>query len=243
MKTKQFTGKILLIVAFSLIFWACNDENETSNFEAFADAYVLKKEIDGEVKYAATFFVYGNKAISSATVTPPAGGGGSFELAATEESVYSFYKEPREDDFTSELPLEGNYLFEVVSASDESLEKSDLLENGSLSIPTITDFTYQPASESADVKWESVANADGYVVRLLDTGGKVIFLSYSLSAGADELSISPVTGNWAEQAYSGENYTLQLQAFSYEPGITDEELLAYNVKEISITETQITWGQ
>jgi hypothetical protein len=78
-------------------------------------------------------------------------------------------------------------------------------------------------------------------VKLLDEDGEVIFLSYTLIATADEYDINQDSGNWDGSAYSGENYTLQVQAFTYESGVSQDDFL-YNIKEIAIAEKEITWG-
>ena len=46
------------------------------------------------------------------------------------------------------------------------------------------------------VEWEAPENADGLVIKLLNEEGKVIFLSYTLIATADEYDVNPSSGNW-----------------------------------------------
>ncbi|MGM0622022.1 MAG: hypothetical protein ACQETJ_13305, partial [Bacteroidota bacterium] len=125
-------------MAFALpfIFWACNDDDETLEFEVYADAFVMKKEIDGEVKHGISYFAYGNKSISSATVTPPSGE--PFELVVSEESAFTFLKETSEEEFASSLPQNGSYLFDVESKDGETVQVTEVVENGTLEIPVIT---------------------------------------------------------------------------------------------------------
>lgn len=242
MKTKNLNRKLILILALPFFFMACNEESEDVAFELKADAYVVKKMIDEEVKFGVAFFAYGNKAIASATVIPPTGAADdSFELQATESSVYTYYKEPTAGDYSPTFPVEGQYMFDVESEDGETLLETDLLENGLLEIPEITDATYQSGAETMIVEWEAPENADGHVIKLLNEEGKVIFLSYSLIATANEYNINQGSGNWNGTAYTGENYTLQVQAFTYESGVSQENLL-YNIKEIAIGEKQVTWG-
>jgi hypothetical protein len=243
MKTKILRRSILLILVLPFFISACNEESEDVAFELQADAYVVKRKIDGETRFGTAFFAYGNKAIARATVDPPTGAADdSFELEATESSVYTFYKEPAAGDYSPTFPVQGQYLFDVESEDGETLLETDLLENGTLEIPVITETSYQANTESVTVKWETPENADGHVVKLLNDEGEVVFLSYTLIASADEYAVNQGSGNWDGTAYTGENYTLQVQAFTYEQGVVQDELL-YNIKEISVAETQVTWGQ
>lgn len=242
MKTKNLNRKFLLILALPFLFMACNEESEEEAFELKADAYVVKKMIDEEVQFGVALFAYGNKAIARATVDPPTGAADdSFELEPAESSVYTYYKEPAADDFTPTFPIEGQYVFDVESEDGETLQETDLLENGLLEIPVITDATYHSGDESMNVEWEAPEIADGHVVKMLDEEGEVIFLSYTLIATADEYDINQGSGNWNGTASTGQTYTLQVQAFTYESGVSQENLL-YNIKEIATGEMEITWG-
>lgn len=221
------------------IFWACNDDDETLEFEVYADAFVVKKKIDNEVKHGISYFAYGNKSISTATVTPPLGE--PFDLTVSEESAFTFLKETSEEEFVSSLPQNGSYLFDVESKDGEIVQVTEVVENGVLEIPVITGTTYHSENATMTVEWEESENADGFVVRLLDNEGKVKFLSYALNPTVHEFNINSSSGNWANQAYSGDELTLQLQAFTYESGVSQDDLL-YNIKEIAIAEKEITWG-
>jgi len=234
-------GKILLMAfALPFVFWACNDDDDQLEFEVYADAFVMKKVIDNEVKHGVSYFAYGNKGISSATVTPPAGE--PFELVVSEESTFTFLKETSEEEFVSSLPQNGSYLFDVESKDGETVQVTEVVENGTLEIPVITETTYHSEDATMTVEWEESENADGFVVRLLDDEGKVKFLSYALNPTVDEFNINSSSGSWANQAYSGDELTLQLQAFTYESDVPQEELV-YSIKEISVAENQVTWGQ
>jgi len=239
MRTKRLGKIFLMAFALPFVFWACNDDDETLEFEVYADAFVVKKKIDNEVKHGISYFAYGNKSISSATVTPPSGE--PFDLTVSEESAFTFLKETSEEEFVSSLPQNGSYLFDVESKDGETAQVTEAVENGTLEIPVITGTTYHSENATMTVEWEESENADGFVVRLLDDEGKVKFLSYALNPTVVEFNINSSSGNWANQAYSGDELTLQLQAFTYETGAPEEELL-YNIKEISVAEKEITWG-
>ena len=241
MMTKILHRNILLILALPFIFFSCNDEEEEKALELDVDAYIVKRKVDDETKYANAYFAYGTKGIESATVTPPAGAGGSVELAASASSISVFFREPVMEDFTPMSPAQGNYVFDVESREGEVLQQSDMLEGEKLEIPEITEVTYQSNIETMTVEWGSETNADGFVVKLLDQNNNVVFISYTLIASAEEYDINQISGNWDGIAYLGEDYTLQVQAFAVESTATEDNGL-YNINEVAIAERTVTWG-
>lgn len=68
-----------------------------------------------------------------------------------------------------------------------------------------------------------------------------MFISYTLIASAEEYDINQISGNWDGIAYLGEDYTLQVQAFSVESTATEDNGL-YNINEVAIAEKTVTWG-
>lgn len=239
--TKNLYRNILLILALPAFFFACNDEDENIAFEVQADAYIVKKKMNDEMKYGIAYFAYGNKAIESATVTPPSGAGDAFSLEASQSSVYTYFKEPSADDYSATFPIEGQYVFDVESQDGEVIQQADLVQNGLLELPVITETTYHSDVQSLKVEWEAPDSADGHVVKLLNESGDIVFLSFTLTAVAEEYEINQASGNWNGSAYSGENYTVQVQAFTHESGVSQDDLL-YNIQEIAIAEKQVAWG-
>lgn len=241
MRTRNLSRNILLILALPVFFFACNDEQEEKAFELQVDAYIVKKKFDGETMFANAYFAYGNKAIESATVTPPASAGDPVGLVASVSTPSVFFREPETEDFTNMFPAQGEYLFDVESRDGEVLQQSDMMEAGILEVPEITETTFHADTESMTVSWDSAYDADGFVLKLLNENDKVIYISYLLLASTEEYQINQVSGNWDGVAYFGENYTLQVQAVTYESGATEDDRL-YNIREVAIGEMEITWG-
>jgi len=238
---KQWNKILLLTAAVPFLFLGCNKDTE-SKFEVNSDAYIIRKNIDGEVKSAAAFYVYANQGISSATVTPPTSGGGPIELGKSEGSSFTFFKEPSPADFKVQSPTAGIYQFDVESSEGVKIQQMDELEIFNLQMPQITSAAYQSGSSSLNVKWLTVEDADGYVVKLLYPDGKIVFISFALTPSTSEFNVSPSSGNWMNQIYAGEEVLLHVQSFIYDSGATLADNI-YNIGEIAIAEKEITWGQ
>lgn len=241
MKTRNLRRNVLLILALPFFFFSCNDEQVEKEFEVQVDAYIVKKKFEDETRFANAYFAYSNKAIESAIVTPPAEFGDPVELEAAESSISTFFKEPEVEDYSTMYPAQGDYVFDVESRDGEVLQEIDVMETGVLEVPVITDATFQSNVESMTVSWDSVQNADGFVVKLLNQNKKVIFISYTLLASVDEYEINQSSGNWNGTPYNGDDYILQIQAFTYESSATADDQL-YNIKEVAIGETDVIWG-
>jgi hypothetical protein len=242
MKIRRFYKSLFLLFILSFMLSSCNDDSNDSTFEVFADTYIVKKLMDDEVKTAVAFYAYANADIASVTVTPPIDGGETIELSRSPESSSTFFKEPDASEFKTELPTPGTYQFDVKSTRGENLLKEDLLEAPGLDIPVIDSTSYQPESLSLQVNWQSVQGAEGYVVKLLNSEGLTIFISFAIVPTAEEFVIHSASGNWETQASPGDSLTLRVQAFAYDSDATNE-INIYNIGEIAVGEQEIIWGQ
>ncbi len=245
---------MVTVLSLSLILGACekNGTEGTEEPEFYADVYVLKKKTGGEIKYAPAFFVYSiNDPVDSVTVTPPGGAGEPFQLAASSGSFNTFLKEPSIGDFLNMPPSEGDYLFNIFFGGNGNEQKTDSLANGNLGIPEIKSYFYQQQDQSMNIQWNAAPGADGYIVKLLDTGGEIVFMSFTLPSGTEEFNISDYTGSFSQPVYFDEDYILQVESFAYESGAyylddkngyyVGDEPAAYNIREVSLDEMQIVW--
>jgi hypothetical protein len=241
MKTEHFKRKAFIILTLPFLLWACNKDESSFELEVLTDAYIIRKMIDGEPKSALAFYAYANTSIASATVTPPSGESGSFELSRGEESSSTFYREPKPGEYNAAWPAVGNYNFTVVTTGGETVEQTDAVEIANLAIPVITSATFHASNATLTLKWEPVQGVNGYVIKLLNAQGKTVFMSFALTAANKEFNINSSSGNWFNQVYTGDELKLQLHAFAFESG-TAAETAMYNISEIAIAEKDITWG-
>jgi hypothetical protein len=232
----------LLIFAFIIpaFFNSCMEENE-GIFTVYADAYVIKKLDEAEPVYANAYYVYGNSEIQSARVSAP--GGSEIALQVSESAFFTFMKEPETPDFMSDVPQPGDYLFEVTSGKGEVVTATDFLEYTGIAVPVITSTEYKKNEEILEIKWDPVPGIDGLVVKLIDTSGNLVYLGYQLDWEATEYQIDRLFGNWQTDPKFGRSYAAQVHAFAYESGVEDQEQLIYNLREVSVGEKTIVWGQ
>jgi len=235
MKMYRIAGMVLLM---GVTFTSCMD-NPDPQFDILGDVFVTKKMINNEVLYAPSYFVYGNLGMISATATLP-DAGGSVDLDGTTGGL-TYSKEPSEADYSVNMPAEGNYLFEAVSSKDETLQASDQLQLDDLAIPEFDNIEFVSTS-TLQVSWNAVSGADGYYIKIVDNDGTDVFLSYSIDKDVTEYTIleSDATGNWDQPASSGQTYTIQITAFTYDSDATLNNS-GYNIQEVAIGQSQITW--
>jgi hypothetical protein len=122
------------------------------------------------------------------------------------------------------------------------LQVSDILSYEGLEIPEFTKITFSTLL-ILELEWNDVSGADGYVVKMFDTNGKLVFNGYGVQGDVNKYTItsSSNSGFWNTPAVEGQSYLLQLSAFSYDADANASNA-AYNISEISIGEKQITWG-
>ena len=240
MKSKRNLKTVLFALLSGFAVVSCNDKE--TPLEINTDVVILNKKIGDVVKRAPAYYVYGNQALDSASVTPP--GGTAVALEAFEGSVFTLGKEPSNSDFSTVPPAEGNYVFSVTGMSGETLQSQDAVDFAGLGIPQITKDTFSGTPEVLKVEWTTVTGTDGYFVKLLDTSGKQVFSGYIVVSSVDEYTISSAStsGSWTKAAVDGQTYTLQVNAITFDDGATSANNI-YNISELSIAEKQIVWGE
>lgn len=240
MKTKTIFRNTALVLLAGFTVVSCNDNEE--KLDVITDVYVINKMFDNEVKSAATYFAYGNKELMSVSVALP-NSAGNVALESYPGSIYTMAKEPKDSDYKTTAPVNGNYSFSVQSADGETLQVPDILSYEGLDIPEFTKTTFSGTPFILELEWSDVTDADGYVVKMLDTDGKLVFNGYSVGGDVNKYTVTGTSnsGFWNTPAVNGESYVLQLNAFSYDAEANISNYV-YNLSEISLAEIQIEWG-
>lgn len=233
----QKIGQQLLVFLLLLAVSSCDKDKNVEAFEVFGDVMIIKKMEGEQSKFARSYYVYGNYPMASAEVTLPEGV--TITLTSPDETLRTHYKVPGLNDFESEPPLGGTFYFTV---ENEGIEHTvtDQLTFNNLAYATITRAEYS-AGEMM-VEWESVEGADNYLVRLVNDDYETVFAGYLVTSSVNIYKIAANNGNMTLTPENGVSYTLEVNAFDYDEGATDENS-DYNVNEISVATKSVVWGE
>jgi len=229
---------LILLTVFAAV--SCNDYEE--ELEVLTDVYVINKKFGNEVRSANAYYAYASESMLKVTVSMT-GIAGVVELESYSGATFTMAKEPKDADYKTEAPLDGSYVFNIQGYNGEMLQVPDILSYEGIDIPEFTKTKFSGTPLILELEWNDVDGADGYVVKMFDTGGKLIFNGYSVGTDVNKYTItsSSNSGFWSSPAVEGQSYLLQLSAFSYDADANASNAV-YNISEISIGEIQIMWG-
>jgi len=228
---------LVLLVGFAAV--SCNDSDQ--ELAVLTDVYVINKKFDTEIRSANAYYAYASESMLKVTVSMP-DNAGVVELESYSGATFTMAKEPKDADYKTTAPVEGNYVFNIQAYNGEMLQVSDILSYDGLEIPEFTKATFSTPL-ILELEWNDVSGADGYVVKMFDTSGKLVFNGYGVKGDVNKYTVtsSSNSGFWSTPAVDGQSYLVQLSAFSYDADANVSNA-SYNISEISIGETQITWG-
>ena len=240
MKNIIFLKRYLPILSVIFILAACSMGSDTE-FQVYGDVIFIKKIVDDEPVVATAYYAYSNEILASCSVTPP-NSETSVELEAYGTNVYTFYQEPSEEDYTTDSPNEGNYLFNVTNSKSETIEVNDEQSFYDLDFAQIDTSVFDQTNYWFYVGWEEVTGADSYIVSLLNSSGETIFTGYSVDADSPAYFITTAytVGSWVDTPSYGETYTLRIRCYIFDSDATDDDY-AYNIQEISQKDYEIVW--
>lgn len=232
---------LVLLFATTLLLSSCNDDDD-DEFTAYSDAVFIKKKIDGQTKVATNYYAYSINGIESVKVKTPYNN--IIELDKYQNSSISFWKEAADSTYTTGIPAEGigTYNFEVIGKDGDTLNVKDVQAFDNISIPEIDSMSYT-SSKGLYVHWDSIIGADSYVLKMFDTNENLIFTGIELKASYPYSYLLYGNSSWGSWESSPENdksYVLRIYGRVYDSNATSSDY-AYNVQEISISDSTITW--
>ncbi len=242
MKAALFKSRFALTLIFLIFINACNNDADQENFDVFADVFMVKKKIDGEILTANAYYVYSNYAIESVTVVPPENSNSPISLTAIDDWKLNYRHEPDSTEFNPTPPVSGNYIFEIENSSGEKIQKTDLLKVVNLTIPEIISATYNQTTLALTVKWQEITDTYGIFVKLADKEDNLLYISYALASSVTEFQIQTGDINWISSVSPGDELVLQIQSVVIEED-ADENHSLYNIEGTAVAEKTITWGE
>jgi len=235
MITTQKIGKLLILLLVLGGLASCNDDQETAPFEVTGEAIMIKRLLNDQVMYARTFFAYGNQPMSAGQVTLPEGG--TLPLIPSDDNKRTWQNTPTIADFSTTLPEVGMFDFTVTNEDIEHTV-SDVLVFNDLGFPTIDSLGNNGGI--VQVEWQEVAAAEGYLVRMVDENYESVFIGQLLNTNYTTYQIASDSGVWSKAPVAGETYMVEVHAFVFEEGATNQNYL-YNADEIAIASRDIVW--
>ena len=234
---KVFAGLLTLAVgAFALV--SCIDEQKVP-LNAVADVIIQDMKTDAGVKYGILIYANADFDIKSAKVTAPGTGGKVYQLtASTNKQQFLFF--PQAADYTSELPLKGDYSIEITSMNDVKLVGVDALSDEKLTPVVIK--TASMTSQKLKTTWDKITGADAYVVKLYSANkAEVLFSSNYLTSDIIEFEFSSSSAGWAYGVapVANTNYVVELLGVKVETGVLVDK--GNNLQFITLDSKTIKW--
>jgi hypothetical protein len=241
-KRKLIIKSALALITGASIFISCLDDPEPAALDAMPDVFAQKMVKEGEEKISLNFWVQGNKELASVTVEGPEDGTWTLEKDENSNSVFKLL--PESEDYTASFPETGTYTFTVTStqANEDPLTVTDELGEEELEIPVINFIEYE--NDKLKTNWEPVTNADRYLIRLYDHTDNLIYVGPQLGSSETEYSFGLSEQGWLDpdnKPEEGETYPLELIAIRYESDVDFNK--EYNIQFLSITSTEVVWGE
>jgi len=242
MKRPEILKFSVIMLSVAALFSAGCQKEESVDFDVSTDVIYLRKVVDSDTVTGVSYYVHGNKEMTTATVTLP-DDGGTIELEQHPNSSYTFYKEPVDEDYASEESVPaGSYVFNVVSNEGELLEISDVQEMNNLGFARLDSTAFDEVQKYFYFDWEEVEGAQSYVALVLNSEGEVIFTGYPVDDATPAYYLSAYYdfGTWDSHPQKDETYTLRIQSYIYDSDATNSDYV-YNIQEISIADYSLTW--
>ncbi len=240
MRKIKFAGKLIPMLSIIFILGACTKDDEVG-FDVHGEVVFIKKIIDGEPVVGTAYYAYSSKTLSSCAVTTP----NSTEdiiLSAYGINTFLFAYEPSDSEFSSDSPIEGNYIFNATSSDNEAIEVNDEQSFSDLGFAQLSERTFDINNNWLHLTWGEVTGADNYTINLINSSGATIFTSYAVNADSPEFYISTLldVGVWTNQPIYDDTYTLRIKCFKYDSDATADDY-TYSVQEVSQKDYTVVW--
>ncbi|WP_423130106.1 hypothetical protein [Gaoshiqia sp. Z1-71] len=234
---KLFAGIICLSIGvFTLV--SCNDD-DPDPLQAIVDVMIQDIKTEEGVKYSVVIYATANYELKSAKVTAPGAGGEVYNLTASADKRFFMFT-PDEEDYTDELPVKGDYTFELTSLIDEKITGKDVL--GDEDLEPIIIKTAAMNSQKLKTTWDKVDDADAYLVRLYTANkSEILYSSNLLASNQVEYEFGAASSGWAsgKSPVTDTNYLVELWGVRFETGVTIDK--ANNVQFVTIDSKTIKW--
>lgn len=217
---------------------SCEDDPETPAFDAISDIYIQKITDGDQEKYAPVFYAYSNRQLEKVIVTGPTENK-TYDLTASKDGSRVFMLEPTSEDFTTEIPEDGDYKFKVISTQNDTLTISDKLLNTNIEAIKISSLDYDQQQHEFDISWNEVDDAKVYIVKILNKeDDSVVYMSTALTK--TDFQFNKISSGWVNGSDLDEEteYTVAVYAYNFE---SKENPSWYDIQMECVDYRDITW--
>jgi len=234
---KLVTGILCLSVGvFSMV--SCVDD-DPDPLNAVVDVIVRDVKTDAGVKYGIVVYATANYNIKSAKITAPGTGGKVYQLTASSDKR-QFVFIPQAADYVADMPVKGDYTFEIVSEGNETITGKDAV--GDEKLAPIVIKTATMSSQKLKTTWDKVTGADAYMVRFYSADkSEILFASSFLASDKVDYEFGASTSGWAtgKSPVANTNYVVELVGLKVETGVTLNQ--SNNFQFITYDSKTIKW--
>jgi hypothetical protein len=235
---KVLAGCMGLLVS-SIVFVSCMKDSTTS-LQAVGDIIVQDLKTDDGVKYSITVYVTANFEILSGKIIAPGTGGKVYQLTPLAGNKYQCVYSPKASDYTTDMPVKGDYTMEITSTNGEILYGKDTV--GDEKLTPIAIKSSEVSSGTAKITWDKVTGADAYVVRLYSADkSTILFSSDYLISTLTEYNLNTSLPGWIAGTgpVVGTNYVVELLGIRVETNVLTDK--GSNLQFITIDSKTIKW--
>jgi len=234
---KLLSGVLCLSVG-SLALVSCIKDTAVTP-QGVADVIIQDMKTDAGIKYAVVVYANSNVDIATAKVTAPGTPGKIYQLTATSNKMLFVYT-PTAADYTSDMPVKGDYTIDIVTADGQTLTGKDVIGNEKLTPIVIKSATM--ASQKLKTTWDKVTGADAYVVKLYSANkAELLFSSNYLADTAVDFEFSSSSSGWlySVSPAANTNYVVELLGVKVETGVLTDK--ANNIQFVTVDSKTIKW--
>lgn len=205
---------------------------------AVGDVFIQDMKTDAGIKYGLIIYVTSNTEIVSGKVTAPGTNGKVYQLSAGADKFQYVYYTPAAE-YTSELPVKGDYSMEISLTNGESLYGKDALGEEKLLPISIKTTSFD--AHVLKTTWDKVTSADAYIIRLYDANKTKVIFSSTYLTDVTQYEFSASSAGWGVGVTPviNTNYVVELVAVRVETGMTTDK--GNNIQFSTVDSKTIKW--
>lgn len=176
---------VLLGVGLMLIGLASCNKKSTPDYTTTVDVFSQTTVFNNDTVHGIVYSLISLTPVASVEVQTP--NGQTIPLDSYDGTGYSYYLQTPDSLMTSAIPTPGTYTFSVSFSDGMTTTDTNTLTSDFLYPPHVTAAEYQTNVSGVHLKWDEVANADGYQIKIFNGDTQV----YNIApfSGSTELTI------------------------------------------------------